>query len=79
MVTDRDTFNSVSLGLEIIYALQQLYPGKVDIAVNQRLIGSKAVVSALAAGQDPAAVQQKYEAGLQEFLRRRVPYLLYNN
>ncbi len=79
VVTDRDTFNSVNLGLEIIYALQQLYPGKADIAVNQRLIGSKAVVDALAAGQDPTTVQQKYETGLQEFLRRRVPYLLYSN
>jgi uncharacterized protein YbbC (DUF1343 family) len=79
VITDRDAFNSVSLGLEIIYALQQLYPGKTDIAINQRLIGSKAVVSALAAGRDPTTVQQKYEAGLQEFLRRRAPYLLYSN
>ena len=79
VITDRDTFDSVRLGLTIIYSLQQLYPGRIDIAINRRLIGNKAVVSALEAGKDPATIEQNYKANLQDFLRRRIGYLLYGN
>ena len=67
MIDDRNALNSVRIGLEIIYALQRLYPGKMEVAINQRLIGSKAVINALASGQDPAAVEQQYDTGLQNF------------
>lgn len=77
IVTDRDALNSVRLGLEMIHALQTLYPGKIDVAVNQRLIGSRAVVAALEAGQDPKAIERIYRADLEKFLQTRQKYLLY--
>jgi len=77
VVTDRNSFNSVRLGLEIIYAIQKLYPGKIDIEINRRLIGSKSVIAALQAGRDPVAIEQSYAAPLQRFLQTREKYLLY--
>ncbi len=77
IITDRNALHSVRLGLEVIYALQKLYPGKINIEVNRRLIGSKAVIAELEAGQDPAAIERSYDAGLQQFLKTREKYLLY--
>jgi hypothetical protein len=44
-IKDRNAFNSVRLGLEVIYALQKLYPGKIDLDVNHQLIGSTSTVA----------------------------------
>ena len=77
VITDRTNFNSVRFGLEIIYALQKLYPSKIDIAVNRRLIGSKAVIDELTAGRDPKDIEREYEPGLKQFLHTREKYLLY--
>ncbi len=35
VVTNRELFSSVRLGLEIAYALQKLYPGKIDFETCQ--------------------------------------------
>jgi uncharacterized protein YbbC (DUF1343 family) len=77
VITDRNALNSVRLGLEIIFALEKLYPGKVDIAVNRRLIGSKSVIAALTAGEDPVDIERSYSSGLEAFKRVREKYLLY--
>lgn len=77
VVTDRDQFDSVRLGLEIIYAIQHLYPGKVDIAINQLLIGTKAVIEELKSGLDPKVIAHHYQPALQDFLRTRQKYLIY--
>lgn len=77
VITDRNSLDSVRLGLEIIHAIQQLYPGKIDIAANRRLIGSKSVIDALEAGTDPAIIEQNYSDTLNHFLQIRKQYLLY--
>ena len=79
IVTDRNKFDSVRLGLEIICAIQKLYPNKIDIAVNRRLIGSKSVIAALEAGQDPETIERSYANALQQFLHIREKYLIYPN
>jgi uncharacterized protein YbbC (DUF1343 family) len=78
IVTDRDVFDSVRLGLEIIYASQQLYPNKLSIEANQRLIGSKAVIAALQAGTDPQVIQRSFQPDLEKFKQTRQKYLLYS-
>ncbi|MEO7144720.1 MAG: DUF1343 domain-containing protein, partial [Bryobacteraceae bacterium] len=78
VITDRDALDSVRLGLEIIHALQVLYPGKLSIQANQRLIGSKAVIDALEAGADPLAIERSFHADLEKFLKTRQKYLLYS-
>jgi len=77
VVTSRESFNSVRLGLEVAVALQKLYPGKISFAANRKLIGSQAAIHAMEAGEDPRTVEQKLEGPLQDFLKVREKYLLY--
>jgi uncharacterized protein YbbC (DUF1343 family)/CubicO group peptidase (beta-lactamase class C family) len=76
-VTNRESLDSVRLGLEVAAALQKLYPGKISFESNVKLIGNQTVVQALAAGDDPRSIQQNLEAPLQDFLKMREKYLLY--
>jgi uncharacterized protein YbbC (DUF1343 family)/CubicO group peptidase (beta-lactamase class C family) len=77
VLTDRERFDSTRLGLEIAAALEALYPGKVDLSLNRKLIGSDEVIRRLAAGEDPRTVQQTLMDQVAEFLRKRDPFLLY--
>jgi uncharacterized protein YbbC (DUF1343 family) len=77
LVTDRDRFNAAGFGLEIAYALQTLYPGKIDFEACARLIGSRAVVEALKAGADPAAIAALTDPAVTAFQLRRAGSLLY--
>lgn len=79
IVTDREIFNSVRLGLELIHALVQLYPGKLDLTLDNHLIGSSAVIKALESGEDPRVIESGYNSKLQQFLKIRQKYLLYGN
>jgi uncharacterized protein YbbC (DUF1343 family) len=77
LVTNRESLDSVRLGLEVAAALQKLYPGKISFEANSKLIGSDAAIQSLAAGDDPRPIQQNLEAPLQDFLKVREKYLLY--
>jgi uncharacterized protein YbbC (DUF1343 family)/CubicO group peptidase (beta-lactamase class C family) len=77
VITNRELFDSVRLGLEIAAALEKLYPGKISFAANRKLIGAEATVRALQAGEDPRAIEQRLEAPLREFLQMRDKYLRY--
>jgi uncharacterized protein YbbC (DUF1343 family) len=69
VITDRDAFDSTRLGAELAVALNKLYPGKIDFAVNKTLIGNTEFA------QDPMA-QLKTEP-LEKFKEMREKYLLY--
>ena len=73
LITDRDALDSVRLGLEIIHAIQVLYPGKLVIEANQRLI----VIAALQSGTDPKIIENSLQPALEKFLAIREKYLLY--
>lgn len=77
VITDREAFNAARLGLELIAALLKLYPGKLQLEPNLRLIGNRQVVAALQAGEDPRAIHEQQHEALQAFLRLRERYLLY--
>jgi len=77
VITNRDLFDSVHLGLEIAHALQKLYPGKIDFEVCRFSIGSRRVVDALKAGDEPSAIEQRIQEDLAGYLERRKPFLLY--
>ncbi|HLJ15043.1 MAG TPA: exo-beta-N-acetylmuramidase NamZ domain-containing protein [Bryobacteraceae bacterium] len=77
VITDREALDSVRLGLEIIYALQNLYPGKLNLEGDRFLIGNREVIDALQHGKDPRTIQLKLEDSLRAFLQKRQPYLLY--
>ncbi|MGH9675202.1 MAG: exo-beta-N-acetylmuramidase NamZ family protein, partial [Bryobacteraceae bacterium] len=77
VITDREAVHAVRLGYEVASALVKLYPGKLPVSDNQRLIGNKEVLRALEAGEDPRALISRDEAGIEEFLQRRARYLIY--
>ena len=76
-ITNRDIFDSTRFGLELAGAIQNLYPGKIDWAVNKRLIGSDDVIRRLQSGQDPRQIQQSIQDALDDFIKLRAKYLLY--
>jgi uncharacterized protein YbbC (DUF1343 family)/CubicO group peptidase (beta-lactamase class C family) len=76
-ITNREMFDATRLGLELAAAIQKLYPGKVDLAVNKRLIGNDEVIRRLQAGEDPRTVQQAFLDDVAAFAKKREPYLLY--
>ena len=77
VITDRNSFDSTRFGLEIGYALQKLYPGKLDWDVNRFLIGNKAVLQEEKDGTDPRSIVQNMDDSVKEFGTRRSKYLLY--
>ena len=77
VITDRDRFDSIRLGLEVAYALQTLYPGKIDLELSKQLIGNRKVIDALKAGDDPRVIEQGLMTDISAFMNRRRPFLLY--
>ncbi len=77
VITDRNSFDSTRLGLELGYALEKLYPGKIPWDTNRFLIGNHEVIEAGKANLDPRATVQKMEDSLASFVSRREKYLLY--
>jgi uncharacterized protein YbbC (DUF1343 family) len=77
VVTNRDTFDSTRLGLELAYALNKLYPGKIAWQENRFLIGNHEVLKELKDGVDPGTILQEMEDSLAGFTRQRERYLLY--
>jgi uncharacterized protein YbbC (DUF1343 family) len=76
-IVNRELLDSMRLGLEVAAAIQKLYPGKIDWAVAQKLIGSAEVVRRLQAGEDPRSIEQATEDGVEGFLTLREKYLIY--
>lgn len=77
VITNRDTFDSTRFGLELAYALNKLYPGKIDWQANRFLIGNRVVLQQLKEGVDPRTIVQEMEDPLGTFAGRRQQFLLY--
>ena len=77
VITDRETFSPMRLGLELADALATLYPGRIDLGKCATLIGSHEVIRALRNGADLETILDRLHAPLDEFKARRKPYLLY--
>jgi uncharacterized protein YbbC (DUF1343 family) len=76
-LTNREIFDATRLGLELAAAIQKLYPGKIDLTLSKKLIGSDDVIRRLQAGEDPRTIQQSFQDALDAFVKLREPYLLY--
>ncbi|MCL4796946.1 MAG: DUF1343 domain-containing protein [Bryobacteraceae bacterium] len=77
VVTDREGLSGIRLGLELIGAINRLYPGQIDLDRNIRLIGSRELVEQLKAGVDPRFLEPALAEKLAGFLEKRRKYLLY--
>jgi uncharacterized protein YbbC (DUF1343 family) len=77
VITDRQSFDSVRLGVEVAAALQKLYPGKLDFETCKSLIGNREVIKDLESGADPSVIWGLAQREATEFLQRRSQFLLY--
>jgi uncharacterized protein YbbC (DUF1343 family) len=77
VIVNRETFSAVRLGLELAFALQRLYPGKLDLEACRLSIGNRKVLDAMKAGTDPGTIEAHIADDLTAFAARRKPFLLY--
>jgi uncharacterized protein YbbC (DUF1343 family) len=77
VVTDRSAFRPVATGIEIAYQLNRLYPGTWIADDYLRLIVNRAAHAALKQGKTASEIAAAWQAGLAEFARIRLKYLLY--
>jgi len=77
VILNREQFDSVELGLDLAYALQKLYPGKINFEACRFLIGNRETIDALKAGREPREIEDRAARDTRAFEDRRRPYLLY--
>lgn len=77
MITDRNSLDTTRLGLEVGYALEKLYPGKIPWEENRFLIGNRAVVQAAQKAVEPLTTLTQMAPEVADFVKRREKYLLY--
>jgi uncharacterized protein YbbC (DUF1343 family)/CubicO group peptidase (beta-lactamase class C family) len=76
-LTDRNALDSPSLGIELLSALQRLYPKQFNLAHADRLLVSVNTLLALQNNEDPHKIIAAWAPDLNAFKARRQPYLLY--
>jgi len=77
VITERESFGSARLGLEIAAAIHKLFPGKLDFTVNKGLIANPATIRMILAGEDPRVIQDQQLDELAAFGARRAKFLIY--
>jgi SSS family transporter len=77
VVTDRNVLDSPELGLEIVSALQKLFPDKFQMSKMDTLLVNKVVLEQLVAGRDPQRIDEDWQDSLREFEVKRKGYLIY--
>jgi uncharacterized protein YbbC (DUF1343 family) len=76
-MTDRASFESMRMGIEIAAALAKLYPGNFDVTKIIALVGNAETMRKLKAGDAPAAIVASWNGDLEAFRKVRAKYLLY--
>jgi uncharacterized protein YbbC (DUF1343 family) len=77
VVTDRDRLRPVRVGLEIASALAKRYGAQFRLEDAALLFGSKAMLSRVREGEDPASIAASWSAGEEQWRLTRAKYLLY--
>jgi uncharacterized protein YbbC (DUF1343 family) len=76
-LADRATLNASRLGIELAVALRQLYPRNFAVRDMLSLVGSRDTVAAIEAGDDPAAIDARWQPAVHAFEAMRAKYLIY--
>lgn len=77
IVTNRAALSPVRVGLEIAGALWTLHGASYQMENTDRLLGSRASLERVRAGEDPAAVAASWASAEARWRLLRAPYLLY--
>ena len=78
VLVNREPFESVLLGMELLSATLKFHPGQFDLGGVMRLLGSDEAAARLKRGETGRQVLDGMRGQLQEFLKIRAKYLLYN-
>ena len=73
----RSDLDSPALGIELLSALQTLYPNQFNLANADRLLVNVNTLFALQNNDDPHNIVASWTTDLNSFKARRQPYLLY--
>lgn len=76
-ITNRAALQPVRVGLEIAAALWQLHGDRYAMENTDRLLGSRASLERVKAGEDPAVVAASWTAAESKWRTLRAKYLLY--
>ena len=85
-VRDRHALDAVAAGVQLLFALRDLYPDRFTVTPARRdgerpfldlLAGTADLRLALGRDEDPAALLDRWRAAAAAFAARRRPYLLY--
>ncbi len=77
IITNREVFEPVLTGFELIAQLHKLYPREFELNKVLRLLVNQQALDALAKGSDGRALKQIYARDLDGFRTLRQRYLLY--
>jgi uncharacterized protein YbbC (DUF1343 family) len=77
VLTDKTALDAARLGIEIAAALFRLHPDRFALRDMFRLLGSREVLAAIEAGEDPAAIAARWQPPLRAFEAVRAKYLIY--
>ena len=77
IVTDRDRLRPVRVGLQIAATLSRLYGAQFRLEDAVVLLGSKATIAKIRAGEDPAAIAASWAPDEAAWRLTRAKYLLY--
>ncbi len=77
IITNREVFEPVLTGFELIAQLHKLHPREFELNKVLRLLVNQQALDALAKGSDGRALKQVYERDLEGFRTLRQRYLLY--
>ena len=77
LITDREIFRPLDLGIVLATALQRLYPGDLKIERLEKLLAHPPTLEAIRAGKPLAEIQALWTADRAAFAARREAFLLY--
>ncbi|MEO8042306.1 MAG: exo-beta-N-acetylmuramidase NamZ domain-containing protein [Acidobacteriota bacterium] len=77
IVTNRNAFEPVRTGIEIAAALRKFYPSEWEVDRFGRLLVNGVILEMVKRGESPDAIETAWRKSLDDFEKRRAPYLLY--
>jgi uncharacterized protein YbbC (DUF1343 family) len=76
-VTDPAAFDSPEFGVELLSALEHLYPTHFKLELAKNLLANAETLNALKARKDPREIAISWSAALHAFEQARNPFTLY--
>jgi uncharacterized protein YbbC (DUF1343 family) len=77
VLVNRQVFDPVLMGMELLSATLKFHPGKFDLSTVMRILGSDEAADRLKRGETGRQVLQDMHGQLDEFAKIRAKYLLY--